>query len=56
MFMTQISKDSETHYATFPATYLVVDDIFLYGKKKLSTAQRAVGWVLINEIVCGKMA
>ena len=55
MFMTQISKGNKTNYAIFPENYLIVDDIFL-SKKNLSTAQRAVGWVLINKIVCGKTA
>ena len=40
-----------THYAIFSENHFVVDDIFFY-KKKLSTAQRAVGWVTINKIVC----
>ena len=50
--MTQISEGNKTHYAIFPENYLVVDDIFLFKKKKLSTAQSALGRVLINEIVC----
>ena len=55
IFITQISKGNKIHYATFPENYLAVDDTFLL-KNKLSTVQRAVEWVLINEIVCGKMA
>ena len=50
--MTQIPKDNKIHYAIFPDKYFVADDIFLLKKKQLSTAQRAGGWVIINEIVC----
>ena len=54
MFMTQISKHNETHDAIFPENYFVVDDIFL--QKKEHCAACSIGWVIINEIVCGKMA
>ena len=50
--MAQIPTGNETRYAIFPENYFVVVDIFSLKKKKLSTAQRAVGWVIINEIVC----
>ena len=50
MFMTQIFEGNKTHYTFFPENYLVVDDTFY---TKLSTAQRAVRRVTINEIVGG---
>ena len=48
MFMTQMPKGSKTHYAIFPENYFVVDDVFLF-KKRLSIAQRAVGYSLLTK-------
>ena len=48
MFITQIFKGNETHCAIFSEKYFVVSNNF-YLKKKLSTAQRLLGWVVINQ-------
>ena len=47
ILVTQIPKGIKAHYAIFQENYFVVDDIL-----KKSTAQRAVGWVIIYEILC----
>ena len=50
MFMTQISKSNKTHYPIFQKT---ISSLTISCYKKVSTAQRAVGGIIINKIVCG---
>ena len=49
MFMIQISEGNQTHYAIFPESYLVVDNIFLY-KTEHCAACRRVGPYLRNSL------
>ena len=49
MFLTQIYKGNKIHYPIFQK---IISSLPIY-LKKLSTAQEAVGWVIINKMVCG---